>query len=90
MKRTYIFKWYATKDAKYREADKRISTINITNAVGKTAVDAKHAVEIFCKSIGNLHKNTIVSIKEFDEQGVQIGEDIVPSDEENSIVPTGR
>ena len=58
------------------------------NPTGKVEVDAKKAVEIFIRGFGNLKQNTILSIKEFDENG-QIGEDIIPTDG-STIVPIAR
>lgn len=87
MVRIYRFKWYPTKD---RDAIPRHTLIRISNPTGKTEIDAKNAMELFVRSCGNLKKNTIIKIQELDENGEQIGEDIVPSAEENAIIPTGR
>lgn len=88
MTRTYIFEWYATRDAKYSEPHHRINNIKLSHPCGHTDIDAKNALNLFMSSFGNLKKNTIVRIKEIGEDG-QIGEDIVPSDE-NSIIPSGK
>ena len=85
--RKYVINWYANKDAKYGDPIIRSSNIQLINPTGKTEFDSKAALGIFMKNYGGLHKNTVVSIKEFDENG-QIGEDIVPS-EDNSIIPSG-
>lgn len=90
MKRNYDFAWYPTNDAKYgREPIVRHNMIMLSKPVGRTEVDTKAALDIFMQSFGSLKKNTIVAIKEFGENG-QIGEDIVPSTEENAIVPVAR
>ena len=90
MKRNYIFKWYKTKDAKYGEPITRTTNINLTKPVGRTEIDTKAALQLFIQNFGNLNKNTIVSIKELDGNNQQIGEDIVPSTEEDAIIPIGR
>ena len=87
MKKIYAIKWYPTKDG---EIVSRNTLINLSNPTGETAVDAKAAINIFTKSCGNLRRNTIISIKELDGEGNQIGEDITPSAEENAIIPSGR
>ena len=89
MKRTYDFEWYETKDTKYGSPSSRHNMIILSKPTGKTNYDAKAALGLFIRSFGNLKKNTIVRIKEFVENG-QIGEDIVPSDAEDAIVPVGR
>ena len=86
MKRQYNFEWYETKMAKYGDPIIRHSIIDLSHPTGKTEIDAKKALSIFMAVNGNLKKNTIVRIKEMDENG-QIGEDIVPSEGENAIVP---
>ena len=87
MERIYNIEWYPTKES---ELVKRNTMILLSKPTGKTEIDAKEAVNIFTKSCGNLKKNTIIRIKEIDECGNQIGEDIVPSNEENAIIPSGR
>lgn len=89
MIRNYEFTWYPTKEDKYGKPIIRTNMIKLSHPVGKTAVDAKAAVEIFSKSFGNLNKNNIVTIKEFNENG-QIGEDITPAEGENAIIPAKR
>ena len=90
MVRNYEFTWYPTKESKYgKEPAVRTNMVKLSNAIGVTGIDAKTALNIFTKTFGNLNKNTIVTIKEFDENG-QIGEDIVPAADENAIVPVGR
>ena len=88
MKRNYIFEWYPTKEKRYGDPIVRTNMLQISNPCGKTEIDAKRATELFCKSFGNLHKNTIVKIKEIGDNG-QIGEDIIPSNEEDAIIPAG-
>ena len=88
MTRYYLFNWYETKSAKYGKPLTRTSKINLQHPCGKVEFDAKKAVELFVRAYGSLNKNSIISIKEFDENG-QIGEDIIPQ-EGSSIVPTKR
>ena len=85
MTRYYIFKWYEKTTHWEKENIIRYNRINIPNPTGKVEIDAKKAVEYFIRGFGNLKQNTILSIKEFDENG-QIGEDIIPA-AENTIVP---
>ena len=88
MKRTYEFEWYETKDKKYgKDPIIRKHTVYLSKPTGKVERDAKAALGIFCANMGNLHRNTIIRIKEFGDDGTQIGEDIVPSTEEDSIIP---
>jgi hypothetical protein len=89
MVRNYEFTWYPTKEKKYGIPVIRTNMIKLSHPIGKTAVDTKSAVEIFSKSFGNLNKNTIVTIREYDENG-QIGEDITPAEGENAIIPVKR
>lgn len=90
MKRTYSIEWYNKRDAKYgKEPNIRTNMIQLSAPTGRTEYDAKAALNIFTRSFGNLRKNEIVRIKEFGENG-QIGEDIVPSTEENAIIPTKK
>ena len=86
MIRKYNIEWYPTKE---RNPINRHTFIQLTKPIGDTAVDAKAALNIFCANNGNLKKNTIVKIIEMDENG-QIGEDIVPTEGENAIIPTRR
>jgi len=83
--RNYNIEWYPTKDG---ENFKRETFIRLSKPTGRTEYDAKAALNIFTSSCGNLKKNTIIRIKEMDENG-QIGEDIVPTDG-SSIIPAGR
>ena len=86
MKRTFIFSWY--ENTRYGPPIERKNTV----LVPKTedfGYDAKQATEIFCKTFGNLKKNTIISIQETNEKGEAVGEPIVPT-EENSIIPTKK
>jgi len=83
--RNYNIEWYPTKDG---ENFKRETFIRLSKPTGRTEYDAKAALNIFTSSCGNLKKNTIIRIKEMDENG-QIGEDIVPTDG-SSIIPAGK
>lgn len=85
MKRYYIFKWHENTNHWGKGPIERYNRINLPDPTGKVEIDAKKAVELFIRGFGNLKQNTIVSIKEFDENG-QIGEDIIPA-AENIIVP---
>ena len=85
MIRNYNIEWYPTKDG---EKLKRQTFIRLSKPTGRTEYDAKAALNIFTSSCGNLKKNTIIRIKEMDENG-QIGEDIVPTDG-SSIIPTRK
>lgn len=86
MKRIFNFKWH--ENTRYSTPIERINSVMIAGT-GDTGRDAKTATELFCKSFGNLKKNTILSIQEIDEKGKAIGEPIIPT-EENSIVPVKR
>lgn len=86
MIRNYNIEWYPTKE---RNPINRNTFIRLSKPTGKTDVDAKAALNIFIANNGNLKKNTIVKIIEMDEHG-QIGEDIVPADTENAIIPIGK
>lgn len=91
MKRFYAIEWYPTKEKKYGGTPViRITVLALANPTGRVEFDAKNALALFAKSCGNLKKNTIIKIKEFDENRVQIGEDIVPTSDENSIIPIAR
>lgn len=91
MKRSYVFEWYETKAAKYgKDPHIRTNIVLLGKPCGKTEIDAKKALNIFMSNFGNLRKNTIVKIKELDENNEQIGEDIIPSDAEDAIVPTKK
>jgi hypothetical protein len=90
MKRSYEITWYANKDAKYKEPTPRHTKLSIGKPTGETSIDAKAALGVFTANFGSLARNTIVSIKEFDENGNQLGEDITPSDKENSIIPVAK
>lgn len=86
MIRNYNIEWYPTKE---RNPIHRNTFIQLSNPKGETAKDAKAALGVFISTNGNLKKNTIVKIIEMDENG-QIGEDIIPTDGENAIIPIGR
>ena len=87
MIRYYIIKWHE-KATKWGKPIERYNRINIQNPTGRVEIDAKKAVEVFIRGFGNLKQNTIISIKEFDENG-QIGEDIIPADG-STIVPIAK
>lgn len=82
MIRNYNIEWYPTRDG---IEFKRQTFVRLSKPTGHTDIDAKAALNIFISQCGNLKKNTIIRIKEMDENG-QIGEDIVPK-EENAIIP---
>ena len=84
MKRYYIFKWHENK----KNPIERTNRINLTTSTGAVEIDAKRAVDLFVRGFGNLKQNTIISIKEFDENDQQIGEDIVPTGD--AIVPVKK
>ncbi len=86
MIRNYNITWYPTKDGTNFT---RNTFIKLGKPTGRTEIDAKAALNIFIGSCGNLKKNTIVKIIEMDENG-QIGEDIVPTEGENAIIPIAR
>ena len=85
MRRIYAIRWYPTK-----ETDKmqRTTLVNIDTNTNDVSINGKRAVNLFVSSCGNLKKNTIIWIKELDEEGNQIGEDIVPA--EDGIIPEVR
>lgn len=85
MIRNYNIEWYPTKDG---EKLKRSTFIKLSKPTGQTQYDAKAALNIFISQCGNLKKNTIIKIIEMDENG-QIGEDIVPTDNE-AIIPIAK
>ena len=87
MTRYYIIKW-CENTTKWGKNIERYNKIVIQNPTGKVEIDAKKAVEIFIRGFGNLKQNSILSIKEFDENE-QIGEDIIPADG-STIVPIAR
>jgi hypothetical protein len=78
MKRNFAFKWYA--NTRYGSPIERTNLV-LVSGTGDIGSDAKSATDVFCKTFGNLKKNTIVSIQELDEKGTAIGEPIIPSDE---------
>ena len=91
MKRLYTIEWYPTKEKKYCGTPViRTTVLTLANPTGRVEFDAKNALALFTKSYGNLKKNTVIKIKELDENGVQIGEDIVPTSDENSIIPVAK
>lgn len=80
------FKIIYKRKSKYQNEIPRRSIISIQNPTGDIGKDAKAALNIFIKSIGNLKKYDIIEIQELDKEGKQIGESIKPT-EENFIVP---
>ena len=86
MIRNYNIEWYPTRDG---EDFKRQTFIRLSKPTGHTNIDAKAALNILISQFGGLKKNTIVRIKEMDENG-QIGEDITPMDKENAIIPIAK
>ena len=86
MIRNYNIEWYPTRDG---EKFKRQTFIRLSKPTGRTNIDAKAALNIFISQFGGLKKNTIVRIKEMDENG-QIGEDITPMNKENAIIPIAK
>lgn len=90
MTRIYRIEWNENKAKNYGNQPLiKHTLITLSNPTGNTAVDAKAALNIFATSVSNLKKANIIRIQEMDENG-QIGEDIVPAETENAIVPTGR
>ena len=86
--RYYIFKWIPIELKRWGKNVPRTSKISLPDPSYETAKDCKRALQLFIVRNGNLTKNQIISIKEFNQDG-QIGEDIVP-EEDNSIVPTRK
>ena len=89
MERKYSFEWYETKTAKYGKPSVRHSLVKVSKPTGQTNVDCKDALQIFMRMNGNLKKNTIIKIKELDENNRQIGEDITPN-ENSAIIPVAK
>ena len=85
MQRYYIFTWHKNE----KGAINRTNKIVLSKPTGYTEYDAKRALTLFTSTFGSLKYNTIISIKEYDENG-QIGEDIVPASEGTSIIPERR
>lgn len=83
MKRSYLITWFKNG---YHESV-RETLVNIPKPTGKTSKDAKAALDIFMTYNGSLKKNTIVSIKELDENKKQIGKDITPSKNKDIFLP---
>lgn len=81
--RSFIIKWKENK----RYALERENLVNVTKDTGDIGIDAKAALNLFCANFGNLKKNEIISIQEVNEKGENIGEPIVPTSDESSIVP---
>lgn len=87
--RYYIIEWFEKKTGRYGHPIIKTSGITLSNPTEKTDIDTKAALDIFIKKFGNLKQNEIIRIKECDENG-QIGEDIVPSEDKNAIIPIRR
>lgn len=88
--RYYKIDWYETKDIKYGgEPNMRTTQVTLSKPTGLTEVDSKNALAIFMSNNGNLKKNTVTRIREYDNLG-QIGKDITPSDETNAVIPEVR
>lgn len=85
--RNFKFTWKSNEN-KYGPVITRVSEISVKNS-GDLAIDAKTATAVFTTNFGSLKKNSILSIQEFDEKG-DIGEPIVPSEEENAIIPVKK
>lgn len=83
MTRYYLITWYPNKSK-----TERTNKITIAKPTGIVGRDAQTAVNLFIANFGNLKQNTIVKIKEFDENDNQIGEDITPISD--AIIPIGR
>ena len=76
MKRKYLIEW--VENNKYLPMPRQ-TIINLSNPSGNVSEDGKRAIDIFMSYNGSLKKNKILKIKELDEKGKQIGEDIIPS-----------
>ena len=66
--KTFIINWHTN--------EKFGATVDRKTVV-KTK-DAQNAVTVFMKTNGNLKKNTINFIQEIDENGIPIGDKIIP------------
>ena len=86
--RYFEIEWYDNKDLRNGQPTFRHNKVTVSKPTGHVEIDAQIALNIFISSFGNLKKNTIVKIKEFDECGNQIGEDITPSD--SAIIPVKK
>ena len=75
MKRYYLITW---KDN--RKNIERTSKITLSKPTGMIEVDGPQALNLFTANFGNLIKNSIIKIREFDENDNQIGEDITPQE----------
>ena len=81
--RIFLITWKENK----RNSIERTNKISVSSPVGDIGQDAKAALNLFCANFGNLKKNEIITIQEVDEYGVEIGEPIKPTSNENNIVP---
>jgi len=70
------------KQSKNNSEPIRTTLVRVPSAEGSVGIDCSRAVDLFCGCFGNLKKNEIIKIRELDENGNQIGEDITPSDKE--------
>lgn len=81
----FNFTWYAKKDKIERHT--KVQT-NVADSA-ELSIGAKAATDLFCRTLGNLNKNEIVSIQQIDKNGNPIGEPILPM-EGSSIVPIAK
>lgn len=86
--RYYVFKWIPIELKRWGKNVPRTTIISLPDPSYETARDCKRALQLFISRNGNLTKNQIISIKECNQDG-QIGEDIVP-EQDNNIVPTRK
>lgn len=85
--RSFEFTWYEIQDRNKIERHNIIKgSIKDDAEVGAAA---KLATDLFCKTFGNLKKNTIISIQEIDKDGRPVGEVITPMGE-SKVIPVGR
>ena len=83
-----VRKYQITWKPKGKYELERTNEVQINKPTGKVEFDAKSALGLFTKNFGSLTKNDIIRIKEFDGEGNQIGQDIVPTSDENAIIPS--
>ena len=85
--RNFEFTWYEKNDRLKMKRHNKVQAAVVDTAEIGTA--AKLATDLFCRTLGNLNKNEIVSIQQIDKDGNPIGEPIVPM-EGSSIVPISK
>lgn len=78
MAKYFEIKWYKTKDGVNFT---RTNAVIVPNAPADTGAAAKRALENFIVAFGNLKKNTIIEIQEYDKEGQPVGEPIIPGDD---------